>query len=104
MKVDKHRYKENLQVEILLKIRISQNIEIQAQARIQEFIQVTKEVEQGADENRMYLAVAIRCLEMNQTSGDLGEQGQGKGLQKNMLPYWKNPYSDDIYNSRPKSC
>lgn len=58
----------------------------------------------GADENQMHLAVAISCIEMNQTSGDIGEQGQGQGLQKHILPYWKSPSPDDIYNSKPQSC
>lgn len=52
----------------------------------------------------MHLAVAISCIEMNQTSGDIGEQGQGQGLQKHILPYGKSPSPDDIYDSKPQSC
>lgn len=29
----------------------------------------------------MHLAVAISCVEMNQTSGDIGEQEQGQGFR-----------------------
>lgn len=53
----------------------------------------------------MYLALTIRCTEMNQSFGGLGEQGQDQGLtEKNILPYWKNSASDVIYNPRPKNC
>lgn len=48
--------------------------------------------------------MASSCVGMNQTSGDIGEQGQGKVLQKHILPCWKSPSPDDIYNSKPKSC
>lgn len=33
----------------------------------------------------MYLAVAIRCLEMNLISGALGDQGQGPGLTEKIF-------------------
>ena len=48
--------------------------------------------------------MAIRCPAMNQTDGPRRERSRSRAYRENILPYWKNPASDIIYNPRLKSC